>query len=274
MKLHTTRRWSDDDKHFGPFTFSTTGYRPIGIVLDSGDDDGNPGCCVRLYAHWFVLICELPPVLLPYREKVNAQYWDAATIERMGRDWYYDTSPREYGFTYSEGFLNTHFGRQTGDSSTCRSKGYLLPWTQWRYICRRWYGLSGELVAEHYRAKKIDGLKELRDEETIEKDVPKVAFLFADYDGEEIIATTMVEEMEWHFGTGWFKWLAWFRKKKIQRALDIQFSAETGKRKGSWKGGTVGHSIEMAAGELHEEAFRRYCVEHEMTYIGHPERGK
>lgn len=37
-------------------------------------------------------------------------------------------------------------------------------------------------------------------------------------------------------------------------------------RKGSWKGGTIGHSIEMPPGELHADAFRRYCAEHNMTF--------
>ena len=45
-------------------------------------------------------------------------------------------------------------------------------------------------------------------------------------------------------------------------------AGETGKRKGSWKGGTIGHSIGMEPGELHESAFRRYCTEHNMVFGG------
>ncbi len=63
------------------------------------------------------------------------------------------------------------------------------------------------------------------------------------------------------FGTGWFKWLSWFRAPKIRRSLAIEFSGETGPEKGSWKGGTVGTGIDMRPGELHESAFRRYCGE-------------
>jgi hypothetical protein len=50
--------------------------------------------------------------------------------------------------------------------------------------------------------------------------------------------------------------------------LDIRFSEETGRRKGSWKGGTLGHGIDMLPGELHEAAFRRYCATHEMEFVG------
>lgn len=97
--------------------------------------------------------------------------------------------------------------------------------------------------------------------------VPKAHFGFEDYDGEMIIASTYIEEMEWKFGTGWFKWLRFFRKSKVRRSLDLHFSAEVGPEKGSWKGGTTGHGIEMLDGELHEQAFRRYCAtEHDARH--------
>lgn len=89
--------------------------------------------------------------------------------------------------------------------------------------------------------------------------VPKAIFEFEDYDGKRIKATTHIAEWEWKFGEGSFKWLSIFRKPKIRRSLDIQFSEEVGPEKGSWKGGTIGHSIDMTEGELHESAFRRYC---------------
>ena len=76
-----------------------------------------------------------------------------------------------------------------------------------------------------------------------------------------ISMTTKIEEREWRFGTGYFKWMSLFRPAKISRSLKLDFSDEVGPEKGSWKGGTVGHSIDMLPGELHEEAFRRYCSE-------------
>lgn len=54
---------------------------------------------------------------------------------------------------------------------------------------------------------------------------------------------------------------------KISRCLSLQFSKETGKEKGSWKGGTVGHAIEMLPNEMHKSAFQRYCAQHEMKFI-------
>lgn len=90
------------------------------------------------------------------------------------------------------------------------------------------------------------------------------------------MATCKVEEREWHRGEGWFKWLKWFYPAKIKRSLDLSFSAEVGPQKGSWKGGTLGHGIDMLPNETVEDAFRRYCsMEHErkgrkfmLTYLG------
>jgi len=260
MRFTTTRRWSDNDRHFGPFTFSAGDYKRFGFVLDSGGGDENDGSHIRLYMPGLTIISELPPVIKPYRVKVQAAGWDAATVQRLGRDWYYDMSPREYGLFTSEGALHAYYGPQTHCSLTTKSKCWFLPWKQWRFIGQRWYGLSGELVASSY-SRNYD-INRAHEDAT-----PKQAFHFLDYDGEEIAATTHIEECEWHFGEGWFKWLSLFRKPLTKRSLDISFSSEVGSRKGSWKGGTIGHSIEMETGELHEAAFRRYCDKHELTLL-------
>jgi hypothetical protein len=102
----------------------------------------------------------------------------------------------------------------------------------------------------------------------IEDGCPSLTLAFTDFDGERLTARTRIEEREWRLGTGWFKWLSVFRKPMIKRSLDIRFSGETGREKGSWKGGTIGHGIEMLPGELHASAFRRYCDGHGMTFIG------
>lgn len=34
---------------------------------------------------------------------------------------------------------------------------------------------------------------------------PRAIFDFEDFDGQKLTATTIIEEREWHFGTGWFK---------------------------------------------------------------------
>ena len=217
-------------------------------------------------------------VIRPERKKVYPQ-WDAATIARLGRDWYWDITPREYGISVNDGHLSIHYGRVTHDSSTEQYWGCFLPWTQWRHIRRSFYDLDGkhfwsELESEtaNYRRANKLGRSDLWCERfdivrKWEEMCPKAKFLIEDFDGKQIEATTHIEEREWRFGTGWFKWLSLFRRPKIRRSLDIGFSEETGPEKGSWKGGTMGTGIEMLPDELHEAAFRRYCEqEHRSKY--------
>ncbi|MCA0032731.1 hypothetical protein [Mesorhizobium sp. B263B2A] len=268
---HYHRRWSDHDHYFGPFTYAHEKrghYRPLAIVLGSGDDE-YPGCDLRLSGFGHTLILALPQVLKPWRRKVEAKTWDAATIERLGRDWYWDTHEREYGFTCSEGHLSVMLGRQTNDSSTEQRWSKFLPWTQWRHVRKSFYGINGEHVATLPNTGKsyVGDPGRWERERAIEKTTPTVVFAFDDFDGERLSVATMIEEWEWKFGTGWFKWLSLFRAPKIRRSLDLRFSGETGERKGSWKGGTLGHSIDMLPGELHEPAFRRYCIKQKMTFV-------
>jgi hypothetical protein len=258
------RRWSDNDHHFGPFTFAyDRRYKPISVVLSSAEED-HPGCNLRISAFGLTLITELPGIIKPHKQQVFPQCWDAATIDRLGRNWYWDVSLRRYGFSVSEGFLQVFLGRETGDSSTTQSWSKFLPWTQWRFIRHSLYGADGS----HFWTESDEDKKNWMAHREAKDECSSLSFEFDDFDGERITVKTIIEEREWKFGEGWFKWLSLFRKAKVSRSLDLEFSKETGKRKGSWKGGTIGHSIEMIPGELHESAFRRYCSEHEMTFIG------
>jgi hypothetical protein len=263
------RRWSDNDRYFGPFTFSRDSkhYRPIAVVLASADDEDH-GCELRISAFGFTLISALPAIVRPYREKVFPKSWDAATVERLGRDWYYQVDQRKFGFSCSNGFLQIFRGRSTGDSTTDRTSGWFLPWTQFRFIRHSMFDLEGKHFWTQFEASRLGG-KGFDEMWTAQEQCPKIVFLFEDFDGERIMATTNIEEREWRFGTGRFKWLSLFRRPRVTRSLNIQFSHETGKRKGSWKGGTVGHSIDMTdASELHAAAFARYCEEHQMKFLG------
>lgn len=269
--MRTARRWGDNDHYLGPFTYARDRrYCPLAAIVSSADDE-DYGANLRLSAFGHTIIAAIPNWLIrPYREKVVAKGWDEATIARLGRDWYWNVDTREFGFTYADGHLWVKLGRQTHDSSTTKGWSCFLPWTQWRHVRRSFYGLSGELVATLPDAGKsyLGDPGRYERERAIEDATPTAEFAFEDFDGERLTATTKIEEREWKFGTGWFKWLSLVRPNKVRRSLDIQFSGETGRRKGSWKGGTIGHSIDMRAGELHEPAFRRYCNENSMKFVG------
>ncbi len=263
-------RWSDHDHYFGPFTFAWSDhYRTIAVCLRSSDDEDR-AATFRISVGRCSFLSVVPRWLVrPERKKVYPR-WDETTVARLGRNWYWDITPREYGFSINDGHLSINFGRVTHDSSTEQRWGCFLPWTQWRFIRHSFYGLQGELFWTIPKGMKWD------DRRNIEAKCPTVAFDFSDFDGERLVATTKIEEREWRFGEGWFKWLSLFRRPMIRRSLDLSFSGETGREKGSWKGGTVGTSIDMLPGELHEAAFRRYCDQehrsksgkYQITFIG------
>lgn len=258
-------RWSDQDKYLGPFTYARErgNYRPLALVLGSGGDDDYPGCRLRFSGFGHTIIVALPAIIKPYRRKIAAETWSPETVARLGRDWYWDTHERQYGFSCVEGHLNISLGRQTDDSGTEQRWGMFLPWAQWRHVRHSLYGLQGE----HYWTEMKGQQNDFNALHVARESCPWRTFAFRDVDGETLTARTIIEEREWRFGEGWFKWLSILRRPMILRSLDIRFSGETGGRKGSWKGGTIGSSIDMAPGELHEAAFRRYCAQHALIFV-------
>lgn len=258
----TTRiRWSDSDRFFGPITVSRGNHSTVGIMLSSRDDEGRPAN-IRVQIGSLAVLAPLPDWLIrPKRTKVPARYWSAEDIARIGRDWYWQIDEREFGFTTSEGALHIHYGAQTNEWPGSKSKVFFYPWRCWRLVrhtlfddrCQRFTELPG--FGDWEKRHRVQGA------------CPTVRFAVSDFDGEQIVATTRMEEMEHKLGEGRWKWLSMFRRGKITRHLDIQFSSEVGKRKGSWKGGTVGHSITMEPGENHEAAFRRYCAKYGLAFI-------
>lgn len=268
MLVQTRRRWGDNDIYFGPFTFAfRERWRHTAVVMSSGEEE-YPGAYLRFSAFGNTVIMGVPNWLIrPYVSWHDLSNADWAKPGPDGRKGYVEVDRREYGFTLSDGHLSVHLGRQTNDSSTTQDWGCFLPWTQWRHVRHSLYGLDGSLFADLKQGIHWQSQERLA-RDILEEHCPAVSFEFDDFDGERITATTKIGEREWLFGTGYFKWLSLFRRPKVRRSLDIRFSRETGKRKGSWKGGTVGHSIDMQPGELHDAAFRRYCSEHDMTFVG------
>lgn len=265
--MRCERRWSDNDYNFGPFTYArdSLGYRPLYLGLSSSGEEDRQ-CRVRVSGLGHTFIVVLPNIIGPSRTWVDTSQYEWAS-ERGG---YWQVDRREYAVSCHDGLLRLCFGRQSNDSSTTKDWAWFLPWTQWRHVRHSFYGVKGEHVATLPDAGKsyFDDPGRWERERAGADTVPTVAFEFDDFDGERIVATTRIEEREWRFGTGWFKWLSLFRRPRVSRSLDIRFSSETGREKGSWKGGTIGHSIEMLPEELHEAAFKRYCDEHQMSFVG------
>ncbi len=267
-------RLTDEDRQFGPITYArcNPSWRPLRVVLSSGADEDHAGTNnLTVYAFGWVARVTLPRLLDDYKVRHVATSWDAATVERLGRNWYEEHHAREYGFSLSDGFLQVFLGAQTHDSTTTQSWCTHLPWTQWRFHRFSLYDATGaEFWTQIERRGNGTKYRDFDAQREAEARCDKAVFLVDDFDGQRLTVTTHIEEREWKFGEGWFKWLSLFRKPKISRSLSINFDKECGPEKGSWKGGLCGTSIAMLPGELHEAAFRRYCdQEHRSKYQGY-----
>lgn len=272
------------DRYWGPFTYNAApkSYHPVGVMLTSaGDDEDESRCNLRVSGFGRTLIIGLPPVLKPWRQWVDTSRWSDSP-----KGGYWQLHRREYGFALTQSgrvgtgahdFFSVHLGPQTGDGSTTRSWSKFLPWASWRHVRRSLYGLKGEHIWSEIEPRRLPAERDerlafrtarMRAAHKAEEACPLMSFAFADFDGEHVTARTRIEEREWRRGETWFRWLSLFYRPMIKRSLDLRFSSGIGQRKGSWKGGTIGHAIEMRPGELHEAAFRRYCAENHMTFIG------
>lgn len=262
-----TIRWSDNDRYFGPLTYAREGrYRRFGVMLGSGHQE-NEGCRLRLHAFGHTLIIKLPAIIKPYRVKVPYSLPDiVAKCEAAGREaFYWDEHEREYGFTAAEGAVHFHYGEQTHAWPGSKSKVWFYPWRHHQSIRHTIYDLDGELFADlpDWGLRNRNGWAA---KNALEAACPVAKFEFLDFDDERITATCRIEEREWRRGKGVFRVL-FFGRNRVERSLDLSFSSEVGRRKGSWKGGTVGHSIKMMPGELHEAAFRRYCAQEGLRFV-------
>lgn len=259
---HTAIRWSDNDRYFGPFTYAhEPRYRQFSVMLGSGDGDDYPGCRLRVAIGAHTLIAALPPVLKPWRRWVDTSRYEWSKGPGSG---YWEQHNREYGFSTFEGALHLHYGPQTHDSDTSKSKVWFYPWREHRCIRHSFYDTRGEHFADVPVGRWTRNSSSVS--EALRNACPVERFTFQDFDGEQIVATCRIEEREWKRGKGIFR-LLFIGRNSIRRSLDLLFSAEVGKRKGSWKGGTIGHSIDMLPGELHEAAFRRYCEKEGLAFI-------
>lgn len=238
------------------------------LSLSSGDGDGDFRDCTLVFAGLGKYITvKLPHIIKPRQYKVKATYWDEETVNRLGRDWYYSYDKKEYGISFYDGHVSIRYGVQTDCSSTEKRWGFFLPWTQYNFVRHTVFDCDGNQYKNFPKSSNLD----FRDWDAVnvaQSSVKKAYFEFDDYDGERIYASCFIEEREWTKGTSWCSWLKYFSKPKVRRSVDIAFTSEVGRRKGSWKGGTLGHGTDLMPGETCVQAFKRYCLENELTFKG------
>jgi hypothetical protein len=218
---------------------------------------------------------QIPQIFKPLKKWVDTSKESWSKNPKGG---YWEHIRREYGFTITDENIHLHYGIQPGcwssrdKKNSDHTKLFGIPWLQKRYVHEKFYRPDwkefGICEPKKNGGLDFDLLHKIKDM------VPKIKFRFNDFDGEEIIATCYISEMRHEHGTGWFKWLKYFVKPMITRRLDLEFNKEIGYEKGSWKGGTMGHSVKIEHGEDPLQAFIRYGTsEDSYKYHGTKNRG-
>lgn len=81
------------------------------------------------------------------------------------------------------------------------------------------------------------------------------------YDGTVVPCKFWVEELEWR--PKWLRWTSLFAKTR--RFIEVEFSAEMGPRKGSWKGGTIGCGFDILPKEHPLNCIKRMEKEYKFS---------
>lgn len=254
-------RHGESDKHWWRFRYSPkqSGWTPTGIMLETnggGYDESERTfniLSVMLRGRYLQLI--LPGLFAPhFKVRVNSLTGQA----------YSEVFKCEYGFRLVDGAIHYHYGAQTHTWRPGTKSGlWTLPWRELRHVRHSLYDTDGRFFCT--MPKSILG--DWRNYERLKNACPSSLFLFAEADGDLRTATCRIEEREWRRGRGIWRWLLAWRKHIVCRSVDIAYSGEVGARKGSWKGGTIGTSIDMQKDETITEAFRRHCRKENLRFI-------
>lgn len=208
--------------------------------------------------YWYI---NIPEIIRPRLNWVDTSHYEWAKANPDGTKGYWNAIERRYGCTFMEDAVHVYYGIQpmqwssTDKKNSDHTKVLFYPWKETNRVRYSFHNPDGSLFTTLYETNGRIAFDAI---ELAQKSVPKIEFRFKDFDGEEIEATCHITEMEWQYGIGMFSWIRHLRKPIIRRLLELNFNKEVGYDKGGWKGGTLGHSIEILPHETAEEAFRRY----------------
>lgn len=187
-------------------------------LINWGEDGDWSLKVLPIYGVFFI---KLP--FLPRREPAD-------TLDNWGASWNWDNRGADIHLNWGSRCKIVHL---PWDYVHVRSS-MLCQDGVWRKAIGAWERKEGDPVqateTHHYRYVCRDG--------TVQDDIE---------------ATISVSEMEWRWRM--FRWLRW--GALVRRTIDVEFSAEVGNRRGSWKGGVLGCSYEMRRDEGPAECLHR-----------------
>lgn len=262
-------RHTETEKHWWRLRLSTSAvYRTYGAMLSTGgggyDESDKPHNILTLAFGGRYLGLLLPGWIKPYtRTKFYTP--DGHDTPRS----YTETFRREFGFRAGDGAIHFHYGEQVMEWPGDKSKVWFYPWRETTHIRHSLYDDAGDFFADmpDHRPARLSDINNWKARNALEAACPVRLFLFAENDGDLRVAQCRIEEREWRRGRGLWRWLLAWKPNMVRRSLAIEYSDEVGRRKGSWKGGTIGCGIDMEKGELPIEAFTRHCKKEGLHFI-------
>lgn len=209
---------------------------------------------IALFARswWF----KIPEIIKP-KKVVNTYTTDEGTTSS-----YNSYVQCQYGFSICDDAVHFYYGIRPGTynpkkpKESDHSKVWFIPWLSTRRTRYDFLDFNHNFVCS--APDKPNGAIDFDSICRAESIVPKKYFKLVDFDDQEIIASVYIEEMRWEYGTGLFKWVKWFKKPIIRRRLNIDLNKEIGPKKGSWKGGLTGTSVDIESGESALSAIQRW----------------
>ena len=254
--------------------YTNKSYTPLSLNLSTPHEEPDDPYNILSFSFWkWGWYIKVPQFIKPVGKKVKAN-WDAATVARLGRDWYMDYTSKHYGVTFLDDAVHVAYGIQPGcfisddKENSDHVKVLDYPWMH-KHVRNTIYARNGNALSYDEWYKKDSVRYKIEDRDLAWLSDPTGSyyyFLYHDtFDGMDIPTKARVSEREWHRGINKFwKMLFWVfpGSKRVVRSLEIDFKYEVGARKGSWKGGTMGMGMAMLEGESVNEAISRFNSTH------------
>lgn len=182
------------------------------------------------------------------RININLIFFRLAIILPFRNKWTDECDPPKWGIAIHNNTLWIYKG----------GKGNMEGGNKWwtwdiPFITKVWFRSSILLKDDTWEHEFKGKKKDFYNDEWKEKQKSWTYDYTDSYDQQIIPTTIYVEEREWR--PKWLKWTKLF--SFVRTTIDVHFSKECGRDKGSWKGGTIGCSYNLLPNEEPLDCLKR-----------------
>ena len=162
--------------------------------------------------------------------------------------WTDECYPPKWGISIHNNTFWIYKGGKGNMGGGCKWWTFYIP-----FITKDWYRTSILLKDGTWEHETKGNKKNFYKDEWKDKQAVWDYDFTDKYDNTIIPTKIYVNEREWR--PKWLKWTKLFAK--VSTDIDVHFSKEVGKRKGSWKGGTIGCGYQIRPNETPLDCLKR-----------------